>query len=132
MTGMSSYYLSRVVISIAFGGLFALTGSPWWMAILASVVLIALFLYAPRSGRYAVHPELGIMALQRDERTQTITDRAARNAFVVTMLVIAAVALYFGPISPAGVPVIALKLTLVLAALTYFLSDFLLRRSWPQ
>ena len=129
MTGMSRYYVSRVVISIAFGALFALTGSPWWMAILTSVVLIALFLYAPRSGRYAVHPELGIMALQRDERTQTITDRAARNAFVVTMLVIAAVTLYFGSISPAGVPVIVLKLVLVLAGLTYFLSDLWLRRS---
>ena len=129
MTGMSRYYVSRVVISIAFGGLFALTGSPWWMAILVSTVLIALFLYAPHSGRYAVHPELGVMALQRDERTQTVTDRAARNAFVVTMLVIAAIALYFGPISPAAVPVVALKLTLVLGALTYFLSDFLLRRS---
>ena len=129
MTGMSRYYVSRVVISIAFGGLFALTGSPWWMAILVSAVLIALFLYAPHSGRYAVRPELGVMALQRDERTQTVTDRAARNAFVVTMLVIAAIALYFGPISPAGVPVVALKLTLVLGALTYFLSDFWLRRS---
>jgi hypothetical protein len=91
--------------------------------------LIALFLYAPHSGRYAVHPELGVMALQRDERTQTVTDRAARNAFVVTMLVIAAMAVYFGSLSPAGVPVVALKLTLVLGALTYFLSDFLLRRS---
>ena len=129
MTGMSRYYISRVIISIAFGGLFALTGSPWWMAILTSAVLIAIFLYAPSSGRYAVHPELGVMALQRDERTQTITDRAARNAFVVTMLVIAAVALYFGSISPAGVPVIVLKLVLVLAGLTYFLSDLWLRRS---
>jgi uncharacterized membrane protein len=129
MTGMSRYYVSRVVISLAFGGLFALTGSSWWMAVLVSAVLIALFLYAPHSGRYAVHPELGVMALQRDERTQTVTDRAARNAFVVTMLVIAAMAVYFGSISPAGVPVVALKLTLVLGALAYFLSDFLLRRS---
>ncbi len=129
MTSMSRYYVSRVVISLAFGILFALTGSPWWMAVLVSTVLIAAFLYAPHSGRYAVRPELGVMALQRDERTQTVTDRAARNAFVVTMLVIAAMALYFGPISPVGVPVVALKLTLVLGALTYFLSDFLLRRS---
>jgi hypothetical protein len=58
MTGMSRYYISRILVSVAFGGLFALTGSPWWMAVLTSIVLIALFLYAPHSGRYAVHPEL--------------------------------------------------------------------------
>jgi uncharacterized membrane protein len=129
MTGMSRYYISRVFISAAFGGLFALTGSPWWMAVPVSVVLIALFLYAPHSGRYAVHPELGVTALQRDERTQTITDRAARNAFVVTALVIAGITVYFGAISSASVPVVALQLTLAVAALTYFLSDFWLRRS---
>ena len=129
MTGMSRYYISRAFISVAFGGLFALTGSPWWMAILVSAVLIALFLYAPHSGRYAVHPDLGVTALRRDERTQAITDRAARNAFVVTVLVIAGITVYFGAILSASVPVIALKLTLALAALTYFLSDFWLRRS---
>ncbi len=129
MTGMSAYYISRALVSIAFGGLFALTGSPVWMGVVVSLVFLALFFYAPRSGRYAVHPELGIMALQRDERTQTITDRAARNAFVVTVLVLAAVAIYFGSVSPAGIPVIVLKLVLVLAALTYFLFDFWLRRS---
>jgi hypothetical protein len=107
MTGMSRYYISRAFISVAFGGLFALTGSPWWMAILVSAVLIALFLYAPHSGRYAVHLELGVTAV----------------------LVIAGITVYFGAILSASVPVIALKLTLALAALTYFLSDFWLRRS---
>jgi len=129
MTGMSRYYISRVLFSAAFGGLFALTGSPWWMAVLVSVVLIALFLYAPLSGRYAVHPELGVAALRRDERTQTITDRAARNAFVVTALVIAGITVYYGAISSASVPVVALQLTLAVAALTYFVSDLWLRRS---
>jgi heme A synthase len=70
------------------------------------------------------------MALQRDERTQTVTDRAARNAFVVTMLVIAGMMIYFGSASIASVPIVALKLVLAVAALTYFLSDFWLRRSW--
>ena len=128
MTGMSSYYISRAFISVAFGVLWALTGSAWWMAVLVSAIMFALFLYAPRSGRYAVHPELGVMALQRDEHTQTINDKAARNAFVITMLVVMGVTVYFGAISSA-VPITALKLILALAALTYFLSDFWLRRS---
>ena len=126
---MSRYYISRALISLAFGGLFAITGAPLWMSILTCLVLLALFFYAPHGGRYAVHPDLGVTALRRDERTQAITDRAARNAFVVTLLVIGGVTVYFGSISPAKVPVIALQLVLAFAALTYFLSDFWLRRS---
>ena len=129
MTGMSRYYLSRAVISAAFGFLFALTGSPWWMAALIGVIAFAFFLWAPRSGRYAVHPELGVTALRRDERTQGINDRSARNAFIVTMLAVAGAALYFGRFPPAVVPVSFLNHTLILGVLTYFLSDFLQRRS---
>lgn len=99
------------------------------MAILMGVIVFALFLWAPRSGRYAVHPELGITALRRDERTQAINDKAARNAFIVTMLGGAGVAIYFGSIAPANVPVIILDFVLALGVLTYFVSDFWLRRS---
>jgi hypothetical protein len=129
MTSLYRYYLSRALISLAFGIVFALTGSPWWMALLAGVVTFAFFLWAPRSGRYAVHPELGITALRRDERTQAINDQAARNAFIVTMLVVAAIAIYFGSIVRTDIPVGILDFSLALAALTYFLSDFWLRRS---
>jgi uncharacterized membrane protein len=129
MTGMSRYYISRALISIALGALLALTGSQWWMAGLVGVIVFAYFLWAPHSGRYAVHPELGVTALRRDERTQTINDKAARNAFVATILTVAGIAVYFGTIAPANVPVAILNLALVLGMLTYFVSDFWLRRS---
>jgi hypothetical protein len=129
MTSLYRYYLSRALISLAIGIVFALTGSPWWMAALAGVITFGFFLWAPRSGRYAVHPELGITALRRDERTQAINDQAARNAFIVTMLVVAAIAIYFGSIVRTDIPVGILDFSLALAALTYFLSDFWLRRS---
>lgn len=129
MTGMSRYYISRAVISAAFGLLLVLTGLEWWMATLMGVIVFALFLWAPRSGRYAVHPELGITALRRDECTHAINDKAARNAFIVTMLVMAGVAIYFGSIVPTNVPVIILDFVLALGVLTYFVSDFWLRRS---
>jgi hypothetical protein len=126
---MSRYYISRALISIALGALLALTGSQWWMAGLVGVIVFAYFLWAPHSGRYAVHPELGVTALRRDERTQTINDKAARNAFVATILTVAGIAVYFGTIAPANVPVAILNLALVLGMLTYFVSDFWLRRS---
>ena len=128
MTGMSLYYLSRAVISAAFGLLFALTGSPWWVAALIGVIAFAFFLWAPHSGRYAVHPELGVTALRRDERTQGINDRSARNAFIVTMLAVAGDALYVGRYTPAVVPVSFFNYLLILGVLTYYLSDFLQRR----
>ena len=129
MSGMSAYYISRAVISAASGVLLALTGLQWWMATLMGVIVFGLFLWAPRSGRYAVHPEFGVTALRRDERTQAINGKAARNAFIVTMLAIAGIAIYFGSIAPASVPVAMLQSMLILGALTYFVSDFFLRRS---
>ncbi len=129
MSGMSAYYLSRAVISAAWGILLALTGLEWWMAMLMGVIVFGLFLWAPHSGRYAVHPEFGITALRRDERTQTINDKAARNAFIVTMVVIAGISIYFGSIASATMPVILLRYTLILAVMAYFVSDFILRRS---
>ena len=89
---MKVYYLSRALLSLAFGAFFALTGSSWWVALLAGGIAFAFFLWAPRSGRYAVHPELGVTALRRDERTQSINDQAARNAFVVSMLALGGIA----------------------------------------
>jgi hypothetical protein len=129
MSGMSRYYISRALISGALGVFLALTGSQWWLAGLAGLIVFAYFLWAPRSGRYAVRPERGVTALRRDERTQAINDRAARNAFVATILTLAGIAVYFGTIAPADVPVAILDLALVFGMLTYFASDFWLRRS---
>jgi len=129
MSGMSVYYVSRAVISAALGVLLALTGLEWWMAALLGAIVFAFFVWAPHSGRYSVHPELGVTALRRDERTQGINDKAARNAFVVTMLAIAGTAIYFGAIAAVSVPIAMLKWTLVLGVLVYFVSDFVLRRA---
>src|SRR5512143_889552 len=95
MTGMKAYYLSRAVISIGFGALFLLSGSSWWVAVLVAAVAFGWFLLAPHIGRYSVHPEFGVTALRRDERSQGINDRAARNAFVISMLVLGGLLVYF-------------------------------------
>jgi heme O synthase-like polyprenyltransferase len=123
------YYLSRTVLSIAFGLLLFSTGSAIWMSALVGGLLLALFLYAPHSGRYSVHPEFGVTALRRDERTQVINDKAARNAFVFSMLAIAALVISFGSAGSTNIPAIAIKLALVLGALVYFVSDAWLRKS---
>lgn len=69
------------------------------------------------------------MALRRDERTQAINDKAARNGFVVTIGAIGGITLYFGSIVLTDVPVTVLSLVLALGILTYFVSDFWLRRA---
>jgi hypothetical protein len=126
---MLPYYASRAIISIGFGGLFLVTGSPVWEAILTAGVLLALFLWAPHSGRYAVHPELGVTTLRRDEWTQAVNDKAARNAFVVIMLLIGAASLYFGTIGMASISSGFLRILLIVGTLVYFGSDFWLRRA---
>ena len=129
MSGITLYYTSRAIITVAFAFLLALTGTEWWLAMLMGAIIFAFFLWAPHSGRYAFHPELGVTALRRDERTLIINDKAARNAFIVTMFAIAGITIYFGAITPAVVPVAILERMLILGALTYFGSDFFLRRS---
>ncbi len=129
MTGMKAYYLSRALISIAFGALVAVSGSAWWLGLVVAVAAFGWFLLAPHIGRYAVHPELGTTALRRDERSQMINDKAARNAFVVSMLAVAAVAIYYEAMAVGSVPVGVIKWLLVLGAVAYYASDFLLRRA---
>lgn len=128
MSGMS-YYLSRALISAALGGLLAITGSSWWAAALVGAAAFVLFLWAPVSGRYVVDPERGVTALGRDERSQAIVGKASRNAFAVTIFLLAVLTLYFGVINPGSVPIHALSLVLFLGALTYFVSDLWFRRT---
>jgi hypothetical protein len=128
MTGSSRHYLIRMLISIIWGGLFALLGWPWWSAVIMGGIAFAWFLWAPRSGRYVVRSESGGFGLRRDERTQRINDKAARNAWMVTMLATAGVGIYFGYIAPANVPVAILSFVLLLGMLVYWVSDIRLRR----
>ena len=123
------YYLSRAVFAIVFGGLFFMTGSPLWEAILFGGLILALFIWAPHSGRYAVHLELGVTALRRDEFTQAINDKAARNAFVVLMLLIGAVSLTMGAAGAAFALDGILRILLVTGVLVYFGSDLWMRKA---
>lgn len=128
MIGMKSYYVSRAIISVAFGALFA-AGSTWWTGILVGALAFAWFLLAPHIGRYSVHPEFGITALRRDERAQAINDKAARNAFVISMLVLGGMIVYFGTFAVTSVPIAVFKWLLILGALIYYASDFWLRKA---
>ena len=126
---MIPYYLSRIILSAAFGLLLFITGSPFWMVILISGLILAYFLWAPHSGRYSVHPDLGVTALRRDERTQAINDKAARNAFIVSMLTVGAIAIYFGLFGAINISISVLNIVLIIGVLTYFVSDLWLRKS---
>ena len=125
---MLPYYLSRTILSAAIGLLLFVTGSTLWTVILISGLILALFLWAPHSGRYSVHPELGVTALRRDERTQVINDKAARNAFIVSMLTVGAIAIYFGLFGAIYISISVFKIVLVIGGLTYIVSDLWLRK----
>ena len=123
------YYISRAIFSIAFGVLLYFTGSPLWQAILLGGTILGLFLWAPHSGRYSVHPEFGVTAMRRDEWTQAINDKAARNAFVAVMLLIGGAGTYFGALGAALVPAGLLRALLIAGAAVYFGSDVWMRKS---
>lgn len=122
---MKAYYTSRIIISLAFAVLQWATGAIWWEAALIAAVLIALFMWAPRSGRYAVYPELGVSALRRDEFTQAINDKAARNAFMAMALAVSGYLIIVGGVT--AVPIQFVKWLLFGGIGVYYLSDFWLR-----
>lgn len=128
MSGMRFYYISRTVVAVAFSAAFFLSGAPWWQAALILVVALLYFYWAPHSGRYAVYPERGVTALQRDEHTQGISDKAGRNAWIALTLAGVALVLYSHGSEAQVMPVQWLSWMLILGVMTYFASDLWLRR----
>jgi hypothetical protein len=126
---MTRYYLSRVLVALAFGALWVVMGSSWLAAGLAAGAAFALFVLAPRSGLYAVRPELGVTAMADDERTRAIRDKAARIAFVATMLGLAGLELYFRKSGAEAVPLRTLDFLLVFGVAVYWLFNTTLRRT---
>ncbi|MCX6037522.1 MAG: hypothetical protein NTW99_06480, partial [Chloroflexi bacterium] len=67
-------------------------------------------------------------ALRRDERTQLINDKAARNGFIVSMLTIGAIGAYVGLFGVINIS-IGVFIVLIIGALSYYISDLWLRKS---
>ena len=126
---MTSYYLSRAILALLFAILFIAAGAPWWAGILLGAGIMAFYIWAPKSGRYTVQSEAGVTPLRRDERSRDITNKAARNALLITVLALAFISLYYGNIANSDVPVHILDLIVLLAIASYFISDFWFRRN---
>jgi hypothetical protein len=126
---MRSYYISRGVLSIIFGGAAYLISGSVWVGALSIVIVFATFILLSRSGRYVVRPEKGTTALRRDERTEAINQRSGLNAWVVVAVSGSGLVLYYSLVSPGDVPVGLLGSLLLLGLATYYVSDFWLRRS---
>jgi hypothetical protein len=125
---MKRYYISRGVLSIAFGGLVYMVSDFLLAGLLSAILVFIIFLFLPRSGRYRVLSHKGATALRRDEWTQSINQRSGRNAWVVVAFAGGGLVLYYGLISPGDVPVGLLGVLLLLGMVTYFVSDFWLRK----
>jgi len=125
---MTSYYISRMIISIVLGGLFALLGAQWWMAILIGLLALAVFIYAPLSGRYTVKADKTLTPLGRDEFSRSVTDKAGRNAFAFMMVALAGIIVYSLLANRTVVTVTALSVVLALGVIVFYVSDYWMRR----
>lgn len=128
MSGMTRYLLSRAAFSLFLAALFVAFGAPWWIAVLAGGISLGFFAWAPHSGRYVLNPEQGARGLRRDERGQSIVDKAARNTMVVMAMMLGGITIYYGSIAHGDVPVGLLALAIAVGALVYFISDIWQRR----
>lgn len=132
MNSMRNYYISRTVVAILFGMLFMLLGAEWWMGLLAGLLALAGFAWAPRSGRYVMETgQDGQVKLVHDENTRAIADKAARNGFVVSMLLLAVLSLYFWRTGQETIQIQYLQAVLVSGLLTFAISDIVIRRARP-
>jgi hypothetical protein len=66
--------------------------------------------------------------VRRDERTQAIADKTARNSFIVLMIAVASIRAYFGSIARTDVPVALMCLLSPLGMVVHFAADIWLRR----
>lgn len=128
MNTLTPYYLSRFLVLLLVMLLLGMGGTPWYALLAIGVLMAAWFIWAPRSGRYSVNPDLGATALRRDERTQAITDKAARNGFIVLSIALAGLAIAANLAGNDAVARQHVEWLLVLGMLVYFASDFWLRR----
>ncbi len=91
MKGLMWYYLTRAGLALLAAGVaWRASGSPW-LATAAGVVMMAVFVWYARSGHFVVDSTRPLAPLQRDEREQAITQRAATYAFVTVMVGLALV-----------------------------------------
>lgn len=125
---MKRYYISRGVLSIAFGGLVYMVSDFLLVGLLSAILVFIIFMFLRRSGRYRVLSHKGATALRRDEWTQSINQRSGRNAWVVVAIAGGGLVLYYGLISPGEVPVGLLGVLLLSGMVTYYVSDFWLRK----
>lgn len=123
------YVVSRAALAAILGVALYLGGLPWWCGIAAGALALVFFVVVPRSGRYVAKTQDNLAPLRRDERSRAIRDKAARNAFVPTILSLAGLTIAYGRILNAAVPVAATGGVLGLAVAVYAVSDLYLRRS---
>jgi hypothetical protein len=122
------YYISRAGISILITGLMIFTGSHFWLSFLSGALILIMFIIAPLSRRYSVHPEFGITALRRDDFTSAVNEKSARNGFVAVTILITGAAGFSAALGGGLVTAQALKLMLLTGLLVYYISDFFYRR----
>ncbi len=123
-----SYYLSRLILALFFGVLFLVMGASWWYAggVAVLITLVAWF-RTPESGRYVVNSEKGVRALQRDERTQQIVDKASRNGFIGLNLIFLGIIVYAKIAEIDSIPTFIIALIIGAGFGVYLISDIILR-----
>lgn len=112
------YYLSRAILSAGFA---ILVIGTTWKALFMAVVLFGLFLLYLHSGWFSIDLRYPLMPLRRDSRGLLVQRKALIISVCVGLLIYlfsAQVATFF------GLQIIGGNMILVIAIITYFISQF--------
>jgi len=88
--GLAWYYLSRLAIVALWVVVATVGGLPPWASVLSAGAMIGYFVWLPLSGRYIVHEDRPLAPMRRDERSQAVTNKAVKWAFMVQILLLGA------------------------------------------
>jgi len=123
------YYVTRGLIALTWVGLMVLLGTPREV-ILPGVLLMAVFyVWLPRSGRYVIRGDRRFSPLQRDEREQAISSRAAAYAFVALLIPLAAAVFVAGVRGQDTVSTDLVSTIIGVGMMVWFMGSFWLRRT---
>jgi len=117
------YYLSRALLAALLGWLIATSSGLVWMGIVLGLLVFAGFVYYLHNGRYIVDDGHPFFPLRRDDRAESI-----RNKALVVSVVVAGLA-YFAIFilnRMAASPAIPSSLVLPLGVVVYFVYSMVL------
>ena len=111
------YYISRLIVAVLFGTLFALSSPGIWYGITFGLIIYIGMIWYAHNGRYIIDTSTPLFPLRRDDRGKSIRDKALVYAVgigAISYLLLMLVKMLWLPPFNLG------SLAIIIAVIAYF------------